>query len=1240
MADEILTREQLVESLTVPATSKLLSGQRLRNLLKSAILRPDIPSADRIAFWDQSTGKEGWLQVGATSGSLVISGTGMDTSQDIRTSASPTFNALTLSEGSGAENNILYFGTGGALTSSSDLQFDGAELSAPSGTFPDGLSANSYEVVTFSPTVVDIDGTMAANSDTRLTSQRAIVTYVGSRLNGLNPRASCVVRTTANVSLAGGGIANGTTHDGVVVATGDRVLVMSQSAPAENGIYVVPASGAASRATDMDAWTEVPGAFTTVLRGTTYHDTGWYVTSDPGGTLGSTAITWSQQFGAGTFQPLAVQLTTISQLDVVSYGAEFLEMSNAADARSYLEAAALASPTFTGVPAGPTADAGTNTTQLATTAFVTDAVLEVSTDFRTTYGTTMVGTYATVPSTGGANFHAGTTGNGIELFFDAGRYRTVTHNTQINGIRLWIPAASGGGTTFTSAIFKVWRYNGATFDLVGASDDFYARITQNSLNTITFRTPITNIREGDYYSIFYNQSGTPAANSVFFVSSTSSATYDVVSTVYFINGQAGTTGVNWRNAPAFSTALSGYGVPIQPFGPPPVIIHIGDSLTCGVEASYGTIHNAAGAAFPYDHASTYQRVAFNKHNLPYQNMGISGNTSASLVARFTTDVLAKKPQVCVIWIGRNDIDTGVAVATATTNITSLVSQCINAGIRPVLISPLSDSTMVTLKCQNMDLLNTNLAAIPATYPACIYIDARPTMMVFRAGGDVGNLWDHIVAYNASADPVHFNIAGFAALGNLVAPHLSMATMAVGPSLVPNVGFNNGGIIQNIVIDAAASKGSVIREASAQTGNPTEIQNSAGTVVNKTNAAGAAFVTGMYCGINPSTATAPFLGTLTIDQSQGAAGSGLIVLSNGTNECYLFNDAVANSGHAQWYTATTKHILLQLNSTTVAGVGIGPSGANVAAKLHAQAQTSTQITCILQGAASQSVNLLEVRNSASTVLSKFDAAGKLGVGTGTIVTQFHVFTPTGSDGATIECSDVGANGPILDLYHNSASPAVSDVVGRVNFNGKDSAGNKTLYGAILTTINDPNNTGPSEDSRLDFYTLQAGASYNNCRLDWANSYINGNNISFTAGTSLTLVGQLVEISTTADAIILASGTSISISCADNDSITFNNANVECWVSMQDHEGATIFEVYAGTDGTDWGVGIGGSSQPGIALTVYGDTAMASGSMDIRADGSIRPAELADIDALPDSIYYSATALKLVYKDQGGVVRQLY
>lgn len=50
-------------------------------------------------------------------------------------------------------------------------------------------------------------------------------------------------------------------------------------------------------------------------------------------------------------------------------------LSSQTDLQTALDAkAALASPTFTGTPAAPTAGAGTNTTQLATTAFVTAAL--------------------------------------------------------------------------------------------------------------------------------------------------------------------------------------------------------------------------------------------------------------------------------------------------------------------------------------------------------------------------------------------------------------------------------------------------------------------------------------------------------------------------------------------------------------------------------------------------------------------------------------------------------------------------------------------------------------------------------------------------------------------------------------------------------------------------------------------------------------------------------------------------
>lgn len=69
---------------------------------------------------------------------------------------------------------------------------------------------------------------------------------------------------------------------------------------------------------------------------------------------------------------------TASLADLTSAGRALLDDANAAAQLTTLGAAPLASPTFTGTPAAPTASGGTNTTQIATTAFVQSAVSGVS----------------------------------------------------------------------------------------------------------------------------------------------------------------------------------------------------------------------------------------------------------------------------------------------------------------------------------------------------------------------------------------------------------------------------------------------------------------------------------------------------------------------------------------------------------------------------------------------------------------------------------------------------------------------------------------------------------------------------------------------------------------------------------------------------------------------------------------------------------------------------------------------
>jgi hypothetical protein len=119
--------------------------------------------------------------------------------------------------------------------------------------------------------------------------------YVDSVAQGLDPKASCVAATTTNITLSAP-----QTIDGVAVVAGDRVLVKNQTLPQNNGIYLV-AAGTWTRALDMDAWAEVPNAFTFIEGGTTQADTGWVSTANAGGTLGTTPITFVQFSGAGTY---------------------------------------------------------------------------------------------------------------------------------------------------------------------------------------------------------------------------------------------------------------------------------------------------------------------------------------------------------------------------------------------------------------------------------------------------------------------------------------------------------------------------------------------------------------------------------------------------------------------------------------------------------------------------------------------------------------------------------------------------------------------------------------------------------------------------------------------------------------------------------------------------------------------------------------------------------------------------
>ena len=132
-------------------------------------------------------------------------------------------------------------------------------------------------------------------------SDVAIKSYVDAlSASGVFWKESVRAATTAGINLASD-LQNGDSLDGVTLATGDRVLVKDQSGDSadQNGIYVVVASGAASRSSDMNAAGEFSGSAVFVQEGTANADQGYICTNNGDVVVGTTAIAFTQFTGLG-----------------------------------------------------------------------------------------------------------------------------------------------------------------------------------------------------------------------------------------------------------------------------------------------------------------------------------------------------------------------------------------------------------------------------------------------------------------------------------------------------------------------------------------------------------------------------------------------------------------------------------------------------------------------------------------------------------------------------------------------------------------------------------------------------------------------------------------------------------------------------------------------------------------------------------------------------------------------------
>lgn len=276
---------------------------------------------------------------------------------------------------------------------------------------------------------------------------------------GISWKQPVVCGTTTNITLSGL-----QTIDGVTVVAGDRVLVKSQSASAQNGIYLASAS-AWSRAPDADTWNELISALVFIESGSTLAGSAWYCTIQPGGTIGTTAIVWSNfsvaaTYTAGTGLTLTDYVFSITNTGVTAgaYGSASKTLTATVNAQGQLTVLAA---TDIAIANTQVSGLGTMSTQAASSVAITGGTLNGVTIGGTTAGA-ITGTTITATTFNGAGTGLTGTASGLSIGGNAATATSATTATNLAG-------GAAGSLPYQTA-------TGATGMLVAGTDGYVLKL--------------------------------------------------------------------------------------------------------------------------------------------------------------------------------------------------------------------------------------------------------------------------------------------------------------------------------------------------------------------------------------------------------------------------------------------------------------------------------------------------------------------------------------------------------------------------------------------------------------------------------------------------------------------------------------------------------------------------------------------------------------------------------------------
>jgi len=273
-----------------------------------------------------------------------------------------------------------------------------------------------------------------------------------------------------------------------------------------------------------------------------------------------------------------------------------------------------------------------------------------------------------IDTLGTVYYRASNVGTDGYEFFNKLKSERIFQTDTLTQIHFNVYALVAGGNNITKVLFRIWRYNGATYDMIHSVNITASLVVGD--NVLTLPTPLAVV-EGDFQSITIKES--QAANMIFAYASTHTGknAYEL---------QANGTSTPWAwDASAVTNPL----MHIHCRSQAPLAVGIGDSIMGGHPLHHGMIDEFAPAT-DITKSWFYKLNALNPLFV-YQNMGIANETMALIAARFNRDVILKKPALCVINGGFNDWGSRTKAAWLADYVTCL-DLCVANDIRIVVWS--------------------------------------------------------------------------------------------------------------------------------------------------------------------------------------------------------------------------------------------------------------------------------------------------------------------------------------------------------------------------------------------------------------------------------------------------------------------------------------------------------------------------------------------------------------------------